>query len=128
MEFKRARLFDGVDPESGPYFDESRPRIADPVERGRLLAFLSEGGVAIERAAGSAQDQVDASKGRVVPVVTVTDGAWIWTLAHAYYLEQYGVGPDADFYAYIKSRDYRAGRPEKELQDAALEFLRRGRK
>ncbi|MFF9018091.1 hypothetical protein ACF09C_34680 [Streptomyces sp. NPDC014870] len=128
MEFKRARLFDGVDPESGPYFDGSRPRIADPVERERLLAFLSEGGVVIERAAGFAQDQLDASKGRVVPIATVTDRAWIWTLAHAYYLEQHGVAPDAEFYAYIKSRDYQADRPEKELQDAALEFLRRGRK
>ncbi|MFF3015766.1 hypothetical protein [Streptomyces sp. NPDC057939] len=127
MEFKRARLFDGVTPESGPYFDESRPRIADQAERDRLLEFLSHGGAAIERAAGLAPDQLDASKGKVVPIVTMTDGVWIWTLAHAYYLEHYGFAPDSEFYEYIKSRDYRADGPEEEIQSAALEFLRRSR-
>ncbi|MEU4271030.1 hypothetical protein [Streptomyces sp. NPDC026092] len=127
MEFKRARLFDGVDPKSGPYFDESRPRIADQAERERLLEFLSHGGVTIERTAGLAPDQIDASKGKVVPVATVTDGAWIWTRAHAYYLEHYGFGPDAEFYEYIKSRGYRTEKPEQAVQDAALEFLRRSR-
>ncbi|MFJ3586324.1 hypothetical protein ACIPPS_29425 [Streptomyces sp. NPDC090127] len=127
MEFKRARLFDGVDPKSGPYFDESRPRIADQAERERLLGFLAHGGTTVERAAGFAPDQLDASKGKVVPISTVTDGVWIWARAQAYYLEQYGYGPDADFYAYIKSRDYRAGEPEEGTQVAALEFLRRSR-
>ncbi|MEU9999207.1 hypothetical protein [Streptomyces sp. NPDC050848] len=127
MEFKRARLFDGVDPESGPYFDESRPRIADQDERERLLGFLAHGGTALERAAGLARDQFDASKGEVVPIATVTDGVWIWTLAQAYYLEQYGYGPDSEFYEYIKSRDYRTEKPGEEIQVAASEFLRRSR-
>lgn len=127
MEFKRARLFDGVDPEFGPYFDESRPRIDDQVERERLLEFLAHGGVAIERAAGLSSDQLDASKGKVVPISTVTDGVWIWTLAQAYYLERYGYGPESEFYEYIKSRGYRANKPEEETQVAALEFLRRSR-
>ncbi|MFD8148438.1 hypothetical protein [Streptomyces sp. NPDC059708] len=127
MEFKRAQLFDGVDPESGPYFDESRPRIADQAERERLLEFLAHGGTAIERAAGLALDQLDASKGKIVPISTVTDGTWIWTLAHAYYLEQYGYGPDSEFYEHIKSRGYRADEPGEEVKVAALEFLRRSR-
>ncbi|MFJ8163018.1 hypothetical protein ACIRBY_19110 [Streptomyces sp. NPDC096136] len=127
MEFKRARLFDGVDPKSGPYFDESRPRISDQVERGRLIEFLTRGGAAIERAAGLAPDQLDASKGKVVPISTVTDGVWIWTLAQAYYLEHYGYGPDVEFYEYIKSREYRTDEPGEEVKTAALEFLRRSR-
>lgn len=127
MEFKRARLFDGVDPKTGPYFAQSRPRIVDQAERERLLEFLTHGGVAVERAAGLAPDQLDASKGKVVPIATVTDGVWIWTLAQAYYLEQYGYGPDSEFYDYIRSRDYRANKPEEEVQSAVLEFLRRSR-
>ncbi|MGW7312277.1 hypothetical protein [Streptomyces sp. NPDC054865] len=127
MEFERARLFDGVAPESGPYFDESRLRIADQSERDRLLEFLSHSGAAIERAAGLSPDHLDASKGRVVPVVTMTDGVWIWTLAHAYYLEHYGFAPDVEFYEYIKSRDYRTDQPTEEIQSAALDFLRRSR-
>uniref|UniRef100_A0AAU2JQU2 Uncharacterized protein n=1 Tax=Streptomyces sp. NBC_00049 TaxID=2903617 RepID=A0AAU2JQU2_9ACTN len=127
MEFKRARLFDGVDPESGPYFEESRPRVVDQAERERLLEFLARGGTALERAAGLAPDQLDASKGKVVPIVTVTDGVWIWTLAQAYYLEQYGYGPDAEFYEHIKSQEYRANKPGEETKAAALEFLRRSR-
>ena len=124
MEFKRARLFDGVDPESGPYFDDSRPRINDQVERERLVEFLAHGGTAIERAAGLAPDQLDASKGKVVPISTVTDGVWIWTSAQAYYLEQYGYGPDSEFYEYIKSRGYRTSKANEETKVAALEFLR----
>lgn len=127
VEFKRARLFDGVDPKSGPYFGESRSRISDQAERERLLEFLAHGGAAVERAAGLAPDQLDASKGRVVPVSTVTDGVWIWTRAQAYYLEQYGYGPDVEFYEYIKSREYRADEPGEEVKTAALEFLRRSR-
>lgn len=127
MEFKRARLFDGVDPESGPYFDESRPRIDDQDECERLVEFLAHGGTAVERAAGLAPDQLDASKGEVVPILTVADGVWIWAPAQAYYLEQYGYGPDSEFYEYIKSRGYRADKVDEEIKVAALEFLRRSR-
>ncbi|WP_331767873.1 hypothetical protein [Embleya sp. NBC_00896] len=127
MEFKRARLFDGVDPESGPYFDESRPRIDDQDERERLVEFLAHGGTAVERAAGLAPDRLDASKGKVVPILTMTDGVWIWASAQAYYLEQYGYGPDSEFYEYIKSRGYRADKVGKEITVAALEFLRHSR-
>jgi hypothetical protein len=122
MNFQRAKLFDGVDPETGPYF-ANRETITDPAERQRLTSFLSRGAV-IRHAPGLMQDFVDRDRGEVVPLATVTDGTWIWELAVLYYLETYGYAPEPSFYRYIRSQDYITNRPDGQRMNAALEFLK----
>jgi len=36
-----------------------------------------------------------------------SDGEWVWSDAHGYYLERYGVVTDQVFLEYIRRRDYR---------------------
>jgi hypothetical protein len=122
--FRKASLFDGFDQATGrSYFAESHPRITDPDERARLLRFLEQSGYPLRRAAGLVEDEVDPAKGDVVPMVTITDGVWIWERAQAYYLKTYGFCPESEFYDYIKSQNYEVSEPDAQTITAALEYL-----
>jgi hypothetical protein len=111
-----ARLFDGPDA-------TGRPRIADPAERARIVRFLS-GGKVIRRVVATGLDQVEPANGRVVPVLTSTDGTWIWSAAVRYYVEKHGIAPEPDFLAHIVAHAYVAPEPDETAWRAALDQLR----
>ena len=111
-----ARLFDGMDA-------TGRPRLADPEERGRIARFLS-GGKVIRRVVTTDVDRVEPANGRVVPVLTHTDGTWIWSAAVRYYVETHGIAPEPDFLAHIVAHEYVAPEPDEAAWRAALDQLR----
>jgi hypothetical protein len=100
-----ARVFDRVDPVTGPLFDDGHEVLASG-ERERLARYLEAGSpllVTTERAV----DIVDPARGRVVPMSYRTDGRWIWTDTVTYYLMAHGLSPDADLLEHVRAADYR---------------------
>ncbi|WP_416902592.1 hypothetical protein [Micromonospora echinospora] len=95
-----ARLFDGVDPERGPWFATNRPVVADATERDDLLAAL-RGGVVIAWSSAEMPDILAPDRGDVVPMHLRTDGTWLWSEAVGYYLENYGLAPDPQLVTHL---------------------------
>ena len=100
-----ARLFDNVDPETGPLMNADHPRVEDEEEFGRLVEYLRRGEALLVTTARM-DDVVDTSRVATVPMNFVTDGYWIWTDATTYYLEQYRYEPDPELVDHIRSREY----------------------
>jgi hypothetical protein len=98
-------LFDEVDPERGTSFRADHPQLADDAERRRLLDYLASGEPLLLTTARM-EDVVERARGLVVPVNFRTDGSWVWTDSSAYYLDQYGLVPDQELVAHIRSLDY----------------------
>ncbi len=88
----------------GPQTAAGRPAPAAP-EAARLAAYLS-GGVPLLVTTARLTDVVTPARGAVVPMNYRTDGHWIWSDAAVYYLEQYGLAPDADLVAHIQRRGF----------------------
>lgn len=57
-------------------------------ERRRLLDYLAAAHV-VMAAAGTELDEVDHSRGAVVPIGWATDGAIVWSLGDAYYTTEH---------------------------------------
>jgi hypothetical protein len=98
-----AAVFDGVDPRRGPWFTTTHPVVSDAAERDRLLAALGAATVVTWSSARMA-DVLAPERGDVVPLHLRTDGAWVWSEATMYYLEQYGLAPDPDLTAHLDKR------------------------
>lgn len=120
--FRMARLFDVLDPVTGPSFAPDHPREHDAEEIERLLGFLYDGAPLIA-AIGRAPDLVEPSRGERVPIATMTDGVWIWSGGHAYYLETYGIALDPEFHEHIRQQRYRAKQPDQRTLDEAMAYL-----
>jgi hypothetical protein len=118
----RARFFDGVDSSGHPFFRPDRFSVTDSEERQRIATFL-HGGAIILRTTGHDMDRIDPEKGKVVPLSFCSDGEWIWNEGLAYYVEVYGVTPDADFMTHIRQRDYTPATPDQETSSRALQEL-----
>lgn len=101
-----ARVYDGADPATGPYFDPAHPLVLDDAERARLLAYLT-GGVALLATGSLLADAVDPHLGDVVPMTFRTDGRWIWTEASAYYLDRHRLAPDPELTTWIRANRFR---------------------
>jgi hypothetical protein len=101
-----ARVFDRVDPVTGPQFVADHVVLAAGDQPDRVLAYLRAGRVLLATTAPSA-DVVDPRRGDVVPMSYRTDGAWVWTDTVTYYLETYGLSPDADLMAHIEALGHR---------------------
>ncbi|MEU4641866.1 hypothetical protein [Micromonospora sp. NPDC023814] len=95
-----ARLFDGVDPERGPWFATNRSVVSDAGERDALLAALGDG-VVIAWSSAAMPDILTPDRGDVVPMHLRTDGTWLWSEAVGYYLEHYGLAPDPQLVAHL---------------------------
>jgi hypothetical protein len=106
--FWLARIFDFADPVTGPGFATGHRVITDQDERDRMVQFLSTGTVILHTTARMS-DVLDPDGGEVVPTSFRTDGEWIWTDTATYYLENYGLAPDAELTGHIDAR-WRAGR------------------
>lgn len=60
----------------------------------------------------------------VVPLTTRTDGEFVWTGPVTYYVQTYGIAPDPEFLAYVRSRDYQPRVPTREeIEAAAAVFM-----
>ncbi|WP_433261105.1 hypothetical protein ACQPZF_25915 [Actinosynnema sp. CS-041913] len=122
VEMFVVRVFDGVDAEGGPVFDEDHPRIADPAERERVLAYLG-GGELLLGSGDTMADVVAPERGRVVPMNYRTDGVWLWPDAVSYYLEHHDLAPDAPFLAHIYLTDQPPARLDAVTVHRALSHL-----
>ena len=109
-ELSVARVFDRVDPDGRPQFDQDHPQLTDQDELQRVLDYLRAGEVLLSTAA-TMDDVVRPDRGQVVPTTYRTDGVWLWPDAVSYYLEEYGLAPDEQFFAHIRA----AGRPPEQL-------------
>ncbi len=73
--------------------------------REQVVAYLSAGrGIAAAR--GKGQDEVEPSRGRVVPQMVLTDGTFTWTAATTYYAQQHGLAPHPDLIAQMRAQDF----------------------
>ncbi|MEV6907494.1 hypothetical protein [Amycolatopsis sp. NPDC051071] len=102
-EFTLARVFDVVDPETGPGFAPGHPRIEDPEELRALVGYLA-GGTPILVTPSLMDDVLDPDRTAAVPTNFVTDGVWIWTDTVTYYLETHGLAPEPALLGHIRGR------------------------
>lgn len=103
-EISVARVFDTVEPTSGPRFAPDRPRLTDEAERARIVAYL-KAGTGLLMTMGTDEDILDPGRGAVVPMSIRTDGSWIWSDMVAYYLEEHQVAPDPGLLRHIQRAD-----------------------
>jgi hypothetical protein len=133
--FRFATMADGVDESNVPRLAPERGRVESPEEKRRIQRYL-RGGELLLLVTGYVTDMFDPGKGPVVPASTRTDGEWIWSEGLEYYLEEYGVAPEPDFYRAIVAAGYlcpqvteeqvtAAGRALEERQRIAGEMYRR---
>lgn len=108
VDARLARVFDGADPVTGPYFHPGHP-VVDDAEREHLLAYLT-GAEAVLATSGTMTDVVDAGRGAVVPLTFRSDGIWIWPDAIAYYVREHGLAPEPELAAHVRSASGPAAR------------------
>ncbi|GAB2964947.1 hypothetical protein GCM10027280_62220 [Micromonospora polyrhachis] len=99
-----ARAFDGVDPITGPFFDDTHPRLDDE-ERDAVLRYLEDAPVLLTSTEWMV-DIFDPRGGSKVSTDHRTDGLWAWTDTVPYYLRTHGLAPDPDLLAAIRESDY----------------------
>jgi hypothetical protein len=99
-----ARVFDTVDPHTGPGFAPDHPRLTDERERDRILHYLDSGTVLLATTS-TLTDSLDPTRGAVVPMSFRTDGAWIWTDTIAYYLREHQLAPEPQLLRHIQEAD-----------------------
>ncbi|MBB5874167.1 hypothetical protein F4553_007601 [Allocatelliglobosispora scoriae] len=99
-----ARIFDGVTADAGPRMAADHAK-AEPAAAERLSAYLRSG-VLVLGSAATLDDVVDPARGAVVPMSFRTDGDWVWCEAVAYYVEEHGLLPEAEFVAAIQARGF----------------------
>ena len=97
-----ARVFDGVDPITGPMFHPDHPLIEDSVEIDRLAGYL-EGALPVLTTSSLMADVLDPERPEVVPLTFRTDGEWIWTDTVSYYLRNHSLAPDEELLAHIRA-------------------------
>lgn len=74
-------------------------------ERLRVAAFL-EAATPVLLTTATDVDPLDPAAGAVVGLSVRSDGEWVWSDAHAYFVRAYGMAPQPDFLAYIRARGY----------------------
>jgi hypothetical protein len=104
-EMRMAVLFDGVDPQTGPFMRPDHPTVDDDAERAGLIHYLGNGRPLLVTTA-LMDDVVDPARGRRVPMSFRTDGHWIWTDATTYYLAEHRMLPDPDLAEHIRSCEF----------------------
>jgi hypothetical protein len=115
-----AKVFDGAT-DGVPYYLPDHPRLS-PAERTGPLAYLAAG-TALMVTTATEPDFVDPARGEVVPMNFRTDGVWVWNDALAYYLSEYGLAPEPDFFTAMRDADWVCPAPEAEAVERALDDL-----
>jgi hypothetical protein len=121
--FQLAAVFDRVDPETGPSFDEDHLRLADGPERAEVADYLRSGPHVLMTPM-LMDDVLDPERRGVVPMSYRTDGEWIWTDTIAYYLDEYALAPEPGLLAHIRAQaDVRRPAPSGEVLERAVAFI-----
>ena len=97
-------VFDGVDGNGQPRFDENHP-VLDDLERAEVAAYLF-GCEAVLLTTATMVDVIEPDRGEVVPLTYRTDGLYVWPEAAAYYVDQYGLAPQVDLLGAVRAADY----------------------
>ncbi len=121
---RMARVFDAVDPRTGPVFVEGHPLIEDLDELTRLLSYLG-GGLPVLTTTATMEDILDPERPEVVPLTFRTDGHWVWTDTIGYYLERYGLAPEPDLLAYLRLTQNSGAEVSDVALHRVLSFLQR---
>lgn len=99
---RRVRLWDRVE-DGHPVLDEQHPRANDQQLKSSLLQYLRSG-TPVVVARGKWPDLLSDDDRGVLPMVYYTDGEWVWTEQHIYYLEHYDVLPEEAFVEAVRGR------------------------
>ncbi|GHF87086.1 hypothetical protein FHX82_004555 [Amycolatopsis bartoniae] len=119
--FRIARIFDGQGPDGRPVLN--RPEL-DADELDRLYEYLSTAPVVLSER-GLDLDRLASPPTAKVPVAFHTDGTWIWPAAVNYYLQEYGIAPEAELVAHVQQAGFRVPEvPEQALQAAGAHLTR----
>jgi hypothetical protein len=70
-----------------------------------MVAYLY-GGDPLLTGSAPLDDAIEPAHREAVPARLRTDGLWIWEEAWAYYLQRYGIAPEAELIAHIRARRY----------------------
>ncbi|MFG1889044.1 hypothetical protein ACGFIR_14370 [Micromonospora sp. NPDC049051] len=112
----RPRVAAAVDTERD---EQGRPIVRGPrlseQDRVAVAAYLRAAPL-VAVAYGFEADPFDPEHPEVVPLHLRTDGEWVWSESLAYFAQRYGIGPEADFLAYLARRRYQLP----EVDEAAL--------
>jgi hypothetical protein len=121
IEMKMARLWKEV-VDGRPLLDPDLTRTADQGVIGRVMSYL-DGGAVVLRAPTLMDDHLDHTRKGSVPMTFMTDGEWVWSDEHRYYLQQYGILPEADFLRQMEQCDYQTPAVTDAERRSALELL-----
>ena len=69
------------------------------------------------------EDALAPARGAMVPVSIRTDGSWIWSEATIYYLEEYGLEPDAGLLAHLRAAGFAAPEVDGATRHRAITYL-----
>lgn len=111
-----AEVFDRREPGGRPTVERSG-MAADEAER--VLSYLRSGALVLT-ARTTGPDELFPDAPPSVPLSFSTDGSWIWPAAAAYYLERYGMPPQAELLDHIRA----GGHAVPEVPDPALAAAR----
>jgi hypothetical protein len=121
MGTRMARLWsDFVD--GRPRLDPGLSRTDDPGEIARILGYL-DGGEPVLRAPTLMDDYLDPERKSCVPVIFLTDGEWIWSAEHSYYLQHHGILPEESFYRSMEEHGFHVPPVSRADLDQARELL-----
>jgi hypothetical protein len=104
-DIKIAKVFDTHDANGMATIGPNRRKLADQVERARVVEYL-ENGQPVLTTRGRDADRLAPHLGKIVPLSFHTDGTWVWSLALAYYVGTYGYAPEPELLHHIRARDY----------------------
>ncbi|GLY00689.1 MULTISPECIES: hypothetical protein [Actinoplanes] len=96
-----ARVFDVVDA-AGARFTPDHERLTGD-DLAQVAAYLDAGSPVLATTSRVA-DVVEPVRGDVVPISYRTDGHWLWPESVGYYLQEYGLAPEPEFTAHIRSK------------------------
>ena len=117
---RRAKVFDGRDEDGSPLVWRQGLTSVDEIMR--IVGYLKSAptvlfGRGFESDAWSPEDPP------AVPRTFSTDGTWIWSGAVTYYLQKYGMPPEADLLAHIRARNYAVSEVSAQDRETAREQL-----
>ena len=105
-----------------PSLDPDLTRTGDQGLIARVMNYLN-GGAPVLRAPTLMDDHLDVVARSRVPMVFMTDGDWIWSGEHRYYLQHYGILPEPDFLRQMEDHGYEAPAVAEAAQRQALALL-----
>ena len=120
-DMRMAKLWGSV-VDDRPVLDEQLVRTDDAELTLRVLGYL-RAGHAVLRAPTLLNDEVDPARGAQIPLLYMTDGEWIWSAEHGYYLEHYGVLPEQAFLDHMAALDFAVPAASPESLAAAARLL-----